>query len=241
MMTRRDFLKITGLSTVALGAGLTIGNLTSNKNSYYAVAGFIPDDEEILSRLIFSFRDRIKSSTGSVIVADPKFYQVINKFDLQANGTDYSGRGNLKYMISRLERKTDSDIIVSDNENVIYSLDDFNYSFTSIRKEIKDRRAQYYFTAEYTETGFLSSIIKSNKREVVIENEKGVVDRIALDKNYKNIIIDGAAGKTGLKIENNIAKVHTSSCRHHICEQSSAGTAGNIIACAPNKVLIKIV
>jgi hypothetical protein len=54
-------------------------------------------------------------------------------------------------------------------------------------------------------------------------------------------LIDGALGKTGLKIENGIARVHTSSCRHGICEHTFANNVGNVIACAPNKVLIKIV
>ncbi|MEJ5263679.1 MAG: NusG domain II-containing protein, partial [Ignavibacterium sp.] len=72
-------------------------------------------------------------------------------------------------------------------------------------------------------------------------NGKGLVDKISLDKNYKNIWVDGLQGKTGLRIENGIAQVHTSSCRHGICKHSIASEVGNIIACAPNKVLIKVV
>ncbi len=121
------------------------------------------------------------------------------------------------------------------------ALDDFTSALENIRTNIKNRKAQYFFTAEYNETDLISSIFKSNKKEIVIENEKGLVDRISLDKNYKNILIDGPQGKTGLKIENGIAQVHTSTCRHGICKHSIASGFGNIIACAPNKVLVKVV
>ena len=67
-----------------------------------------------------------------------------------------------------------------------------------------------------------------------------MVDRISLENNYKNILIDGPQGKTGIKIENGVAQVHTSTCRHGICKHTVASGVGNIIACAPNKVLVKI-
>ncbi|MBK7630238.1 MAG: NusG domain II-containing protein [Ignavibacteriales bacterium] len=87
----------------------------------------------------------------------------------------------------------------------------------------------------------MSSIFKSNRKEIVIENERGLVDRISLNKNYKNVFVDGPLGKTGFKIENGIAQVHTSTCRHGICKHTVASGVGNVIACAPNKVLVKVV
>ncbi len=133
-----------------------------------------------------------------------------------------------------------SDLIVSDTDNSVYSLNDLHYSLSNIRNSLKNRKAEYFFTAEYNETDFLSSIFKTNKKEVVIENEEGLVERISLDKNYKNILIDGPQGKTGLKIENGFVRVHTSSCRNGICKHTLASSVGNIIACAPNKILVKI-
>jgi hypothetical protein len=125
-------------------------------------------------------------------------------------------------------------------ETILFLLDDFTSRLINIRSDIKNRKADYFFTAEYSEIDFLSSIFKSNKKEVVIENEKGLVDRISLESNYKNILIDGSQGKTGLKIENGFVKVHSSTCRHGICRHTTASGVGNIIACAPNKVLVKI-
>jgi len=242
MISRRSFLKIAGLSTVAVGAGFTTGKLIGTKKSvYYAVHGFIPADEQIINKLISAFKNKIKSNSTSVVMADSKIGEVINRLDLQNRNKSFSNSGNITYRLKRLEKQVDSDIIISDDNNSVYSLNELNHSLTKLRSELKNRNAEFFFTAEYKETDLLSSLFNFEKREIVIESEKGLVDKISLDKNYSNILIDGPQGKTGLKIENGIARVHTSTCRHGICKHSIASAVGNIIACAPNKVLIKIV
>jgi hypothetical protein len=242
MISRRNFLKIAGLSTVAVGAGFTTGKLIGDKKSvYYAVHGFIPADEQVISQLVTAFKNKIKSNSNPVVIADSKIGEVINRIDMQYRNNSFSNSGNITYRLKRLDKQVDSDIIISDDNNSVYSLNDLNYSLTNLRSELKNRKAEFFFTAEYRESDLLSSLFNSNKKEVVIENEKGLVYRISLDNNYKNIMIDGPQGKTGLKIENGIAQVHTSTCRHRICKHSVASASGNIIACAPNKVLIKIV
>ncbi|HSW55047.1 MAG TPA: NusG domain II-containing protein [Ignavibacteriaceae bacterium] len=241
MISRRNFLKIAGLTSVALGAGYTTGKLTGNSNSInYTVHGFIPADEQIISQLVSAFKNKIKSNTNPAVIADSKICEIINRIDLKLRNENFSNNGSITYRLKRLDKQIDSDIIISDGNNSVYSLDDFTSILMNIRSDIKNRKADYFFTAEYSETDFLSSIFKSNKKEVIIENEKGLVDRISLDKNYKNILIDGPQGKTVLMIENGIAQVHKSTCRHEICKHSVAGVVGNIIACAPNKVLVKI-
>ncbi|MCJ7554307.1 MAG: NusG domain II-containing protein [Ignavibacteriaceae bacterium] len=241
MISRRNFLKIAGLSAVAVGAGFTTGKLIGNKNSvYYAVHGFIPADEQIISNLVFAFKNKVKSNSNPVVIADSKIGAVINKFDLQSRNNSFSNSGIITYRLKKLVKQVNSDLIVSDADNSVYSLNDLNYALSNIRSCLKNRKAQYFFTAEYNETDFLSSVFKTNTKEVVIENEEGLVERILLDKNYKNILIDGPQGKTGLKIENGIARVHTSSCRNGICKHSVASGVENIIACAPNKLLVKV-
>lgn len=241
MVSRRSFLKIAGLSTVAIGAGFTTGKLVGNsKSANYTLHGFIPADEQVITNLVSAFKNKIKSNTEAIVVADTKIGEIINRIDLKSRKENFSNCGSIIYRIKRLDKQIDSDIIVSDANNSFYSLDDFTSRLLNIRSDIKNRKADYFFTAEYSETDLLSSIFKSNKKEIVIENEKGLVDRISLEKNYKNILIDGPQGKTGIKIENGIAQVHTSTCRHGICKHTIASSAGNIIACAPNRVIVKI-
>ena len=241
MISRRNFLKIAGLTSVALGAGYTTGKLTGNsKTVNYTVHGFIPADEQVIANIVASFKNKIKSNSEPIVIADSKLGETINRIDIKSRKEIFSTNGSITYRLKRLNEQVDSDIIISDVNNSVYSLDDLNSAFENIRAGLKNRKADFLFTAEYTETDFLSSIFKSGSKEVVIENEKGLVDRISLDKGYKNILIDGPQGKTGLKIENGVAQVHKSTCRHGICKHTIASGVGNIIACAPNKVLVKI-
>jgi hypothetical protein len=242
MISRRNFLKIAGLTSVAFGAGYTTGKLTGNSKSInYTVHGFIPADEQVISKLVTAFKNKIKSNSEAVVIADSKIYEFINRCDLQSSKENFSNSGSITYRLKRLDKQMDSDIIISDANNAVYSLNYLNSAFESIRADLKNRKADFLFTAEYNETDFLSSVFKSGSKDVVIENEKGIVDRISLDKNYKNILINGPQGKTGLKVEKGIAQVHISTCRQGICKHSIASVVGNIIACAPNKVLIKVV
>jgi hypothetical protein len=242
MISRRNFLKIAGLTSVALGAGYTTGKLTGNsKTVNYTVHGFIPADEQVIANLVASFKNKVKSNTEPVVIADSKLGEIINRVDIKSRKENFSTKGSITYRLKRLNEQVDSDIIVSDANNSVYSLDDLNSAFEYIRAGLKNRKADFLFTAEYNETNLLSSIFKSGSKEVVIENEKGLIDRISLSKNYFNINIDGPQGKTGLKIEHGIAQIHTSTCRHGICKHTIASGVGNIIACAPNKVLIKVV
>ncbi|MFZ1519105.1 MAG: NusG domain II-containing protein [Ignavibacteriaceae bacterium] len=241
MISRRNFLKIAGLTSVALGAGFSTGKIVSNSKSvYYALHGFIPADEQVIANLVSAFKDKVKSNSEAVVIADTKIGEIINRIDLKSRKENFSNSGSIIYRIKRLDKPIDSDIILSDGNNSVYSLDDLNSTFENLRAGLKNRKADYFFTAEYSETDFLSSICNSNKKEVVIENEKGLVDRISLENNYKNILIDGPQGKTGLKIEKGFVKVHSSTCRHGICKHTKASGVGNIIACAPNKILVKI-
>jgi len=242
MISRRNFLKIAGLSTVAVGAGFTTGRLTSNKESaHFAVHGFIPNDEQIISQLVAAFKNKVRSSSEPVVISDSKMGEVINRFDNKFINNSFSNRGTVTYHLKKIKEEIYSDIIVSDTKNTVYSLNDLYNGFLNIRTNIRNRKAEFLFTAEYEEKDFLSSLFSSHTREVVIENHKGLVERIPLQKEYKNIFVDGLQGKTGLKIDNGIVQVHTSSCRNGICKHTMASNVGNLIACAPNKVLIKIV
>lgn len=241
MISRRSFLKMAGLSTVAIGAGFTSGKFIANKPVYYAAHGFIPDDEQIIKKLVHSFRNKVKSNSQPIIISDSKIGEIINRYHAFPGNESYTAKGSITYRIKRLKNKVDSDIIISDGNNTIYSLEDFNSAFFNLRNDLANKKAEYFITAEYTETNFISNLFNGFQKKVLIENENGIIENISLGKNYKNILVEGPIGKTGLSIENGFVRVHTASCRNKICQHSYAGTVGNIIACAPNKVLIRIV
>lgn len=242
MISRRNFLKIAGLGSIAIAAGYTTGRIAvSSKAVHFVVHGFIPADETVIENLVSSFRKKIGSNAEPVLLADRKIGEIILRYHNNSPSNQFKNNGKIIYRLNRLNKPVDSDIIVSDSANSIYSVDDLNFSFSEIRRNIKNRKADYLFTAEFKDEDLITSIFKTNSKQIVIENEKGLIDKISLNKNYKNILVDGPLGKTGLMVENGFAKVHTSTCRHEICKHSIAGNVGDIIACAPNKVLVKVV
>lgn len=242
MISRRNFLKLAGLSTLAVGSGYITGKLTqSAKPVYYSIHGFIPEDEAVLRNILAAFKQKVKSSSEAVVFSDSKFGDVLTRLDRELNNSNYFDNGKITYKLKRLGKAIDSDVIISDIDNSIYSLDDFNFALANIRSELKGREAKYTLSVEYRETDFLSSLFNRDKREAVIENEKGIAEKISLEKNYRNIWVDGVQGKTGLEVDNGIVRVHTSSCRNEICKHTIAQNTGDVIACAPNKVLVRIV
>lgn len=242
MLSRRNFLKLAGLGSIALTAGYSAGKIIqNNKSEYFIVHGFLPADENILLNLISSFSSKVKSNSQPIIIADNKIGEVVYRLHNQSIKNFFNKSGKVIYRIKKLNNNVEADIIVGDGISSVYSPDDFNYSFFNLRSQLKNKKADFLFTAEFKNENIFSSIMNSNKKEFVIENEKGIVERISIDKNYKNISVNGVYGKTVLSIENEIARVNSSSCKNGICKHTYASETGSIIACAPNKILVKVV
>jgi hypothetical protein len=76
---------------------------------------------------------------------------------------------------------------------------------------------------------------------VIIEVKGQVVQRLDLNASQR-ITVNGAIGKTTVKIEGGAAQVIHSDCPEKICVKTGKIThAGEIIVCVPNKVVIKII
>ncbi len=242
MLSRRNFLKLAGLGSIALTAGYSAGKIIqNNKSEYFIVHGFLPADENILLNLISSFSSKVKSNSQPVIIADTKIGEVVYRLHNQNIKSNFYKDGKVIYRVKKLNNNLDADIIVGDGISSVYSPDDFNFSFFNLRSQLKNKKADLLFTAEFKNENIFSSILNSNKKEFVIENEKGIAERISINSNYKNISVNGVYGKTVLIIENGIARVNSSPCKNGICKHTYASETGSIIACAPNKVLVKVV
>lgn len=242
MISRRNFLKLAGVSTLAVGSGYLTGKLTqTSKRVSYSIYGFIPEDETVVINILTAFKNKVRSSSKAVVLYDSKFGEVLTRFNSELINSNYIDRGKITYTLRKLSKSIDSDIIISDKDNSIYSLDNFNFTFTKLRNDLAGREANHILSAEYCELDFFSTLMAGSSKEVIIENEKGIVERFSLEKNYKNVLVEGVQGKTGLEINNGFVQVHTSTCRNEICKHTIANNIGDIIACAPNKVLVRIV
>jgi hypothetical protein len=243
MMTRKKFIKLGGIATIATGSGYTAGKLLRKpENQHYAVYCFLPSDEKLIVEVVNVFAKTVKSNSTPIINADDDYKYLLQKFLRNNRQSSFPNRGSVSYSVKPLNKHVNSDIIVSDNSKSIYSLNnDFTGELVSIRSMFYGKEAKIFFSAVYKQSNILSSLFSSNQKEIVIENKNGVFDKIPLNSKYKNIIVDGQQGDTEIEINNGLVKVTKSTCRNKLCEKSQhAVNIGDVIACAPNKVLIRI-
>jgi hypothetical protein len=244
MLSRRTFLKSVGIAA-ALGAGFGAGKLFSlSGNKTFALHGFIPADEKYAADVFSAFIKKIRSNSTPIIYAEQDLKRMIEKvYPAAVNGKyGLSSKETISIRMNKLNTEVNGDILLSDASAAVFNPDeDFTSSFIWLRKSLKNTKAQYLISIEYKENDLFSSLFKANDKIVVIENEKGIVDKVDINKSYKNILIDGPQGNTALQISDGLAHVHKSTCRHSICTKAGfISEIGSIIACAPNKVLIKI-
>ncbi len=243
MMTRKKFIKLSGIAAIAAGSGYTVGKLIDNpKNKHYSVYCFLPSDEKIITEVVRAFTTTVKCISTPIINADDHYKYMLQKLVRKHKQTSFSNGGSVLYSVKQLSKYVNSDIIVSDNSKSIYSLkNDFTDELMRIRSLLYGTKAKIFFAAVYRQSNILSSLFSLNQKEIVVENENGTADKIPLDSTYKSIIVDGPQGKTEIEINNGLVKVTKSTCRHKLCEKSQyAANVGDVIACAPNKVLIRI-
>ena len=66
-----------------------------------------------------------------------------------------------------------------------------------------------------------------------------LIDRVRLDKAYRNIEIKGVHGATIFAIDDNQVRVRSSSCRRQLCRTCGDVRSGRIV-CAPNRLVATV-
>jgi hypothetical protein len=237
MLSRRDFLKISGLTTLAAASGFGAGKIFGSiENISLKVQAFLPDMSSA-SELV----KIISGDAGSIVVKGDEAWKrfLTESFASVSSG---SKSGNLIVEVEKLKHSAAGDILFSDMKKNIYNPEtDFDLHMRRLRSEVKKQNALYGFSAFYNNDNLLSSLIKSGTSTVIIEDENGIYDQIKLSGSGKEIFIKGPSGKTGISISNNSVHISSSCCRNSLCKSmGTINSNGSMIACAPNKVLIRI-
>ncbi|MDT8325161.1 MAG: NusG domain II-containing protein [Bacteroidota bacterium] len=246
MISRRSFLKLTGLAAGALGAGFGTGRmLTADSGRRFAMHGFVPDDERTVADLLRLFHAELPSGAGvPVIDADARWHRVLRG----ASGSPTfsagprSGSGRVVVRMQRLGSAVAGDVLVTDDRKRMYHPDgDFSMALRTLRGRLQSAEAEYMFSAEYVEEAPFAALLSSGSM-LVVEDVRGIVDRIRLDDGgSRSFEVDGPQGRTGVTVRNGSAHVHKASCRHALCRKAGfASRPGEVIACAPNRVLLRI-
>lgn len=248
MISRRSFLKLSGLATVVAGAGFGTGSMLGSGSAMsgrrFAMHGFVPDDDRAVADFLRFFSSELPAvKAAPAISADSRWQRVITaslRSGTRSVGPDH-GSGRVSVRMVRIGQPVPGDILVSDDRKRIYDpAGDFSLGLQSLRSTMQSAEARYMISAEYVEETPLASLFASS-RVLVIENERGIVDRIALDGQRRRLDVDGRLGRTGLTVSADGAHVHSASCRHGLCR--GAGVArrpGDVIACAPNRILLRV-
>lgn len=245
MISRRSFLKLSGLAAVATGAGFGTGSMLADGESRrFAMHAFVPDDDSLVRDLLHMFAAELPSGRGlPVIDADMHWSGVIRSALRQKTfsmGSD-QGSGQVRVRMQPLGDPIRGDILLTDDRKRIYDPNsDFTATLQALRGSLKAGEARYMISAEYTETALLSSLFSSGN-VLVVENDRGIIDRITLNGRDRRFDVTGAQGRTGVTISDAGVHVHEASCQHGLCRNAGlASRPGDVIACAPNRVLLRI-
>lgn len=252
MISRREFLKLAGLSTAAFTAGIKIGNAVENSNpvNIYLTA-FLPENDFYLNFVVQKFLDQVetynKNCESVKVLRKLRFsknnhiYNDLEKVKRVVDGKSvvYSS-GDCTISINTLNKEFKSDIFLKDEENSIYQPDKLTELFF-IRDEIRNQDAKYKLICEYRSESLLKKFLAGQNKRVIVEVDNVVVEDISLKKNYKQISITGSNGRINFSIENEKAFVTQSNCRNKLCVHSEPiKDLNQNIVCVPNKVIIKI-
>lgn len=245
-ISRRAFLEASVAGITALIAGYGSGRLISSEPAWsYAIHGFLPADEQIVRQVVSAFY-----ATADVrgyprqIKADPVWSTVIADACASCSRKPQWGgsAGTLLVRMAAINSPVQADILVSDELNAIYDPNrEFDDALLRLRTRLQTHKADFLFSMVYTRRSFLGALLDANDKVAVIRDETGLLDKIRLSQTFKDIWIRGPLGKTGVTIENGQVWVHTATCRNQICRHTGfASQVNEVIACAPNKIMIQI-
>ncbi|OPY88776.1 MAG: hypothetical protein A4E73_03322 [Syntrophaceae bacterium PtaU1.Bin231] len=244
MITRRDFFRLTGLAAAALGTGYTAGKwIAPAEGDRFSISGFLPADRETVTGLAAIFSRRAGASGQPVILAASPWKECILAGSRAAAGERPAKRlaEPVLFRMAPLPQGVPADILVADARTGVYRPDaDFTVAMAEFRRGLQGKTATHFFSAEGRVGGSMH-LFAGSERYAVIESEKGIVDRIPLAASYRSISVDGAQGKTGIEIADGRVSVHSASCRNQLCRHlGPISQDGQLIACAPNRVMIRI-
>jgi hypothetical protein len=236
-LTRRGFLKLVGISAAALSAGYGAGKISLPQNKHsLTLQAFLPADELLVSGLVDAFVSLTGSPANIGASGEPHWADLLQNAAYTAQYP--AAPGMLTLNIMRLQKTIPADLLLSDSRVAVYDPErHFNRRFIQIRQKMYGLSGGMVLTAVYKnrlETA-------SSRQFATIRDQAGLFDRLPLDRDYKDIPVDGPLGKTHLRIAGGMLWIHSASCRQHLCQEAGRlAHLGDRAACAPNRLLVEI-
>lgn len=244
MISRRDFLKIAGLSVAAVGGGYKLGSMFasgSGDTKKVTMAAFLPDSKEEVTKALSVFREfsGIGNSAVTISATGNSELKEVGK-NIFNTGSPSNGK-NLRISVDRLSENVEADILISDGSLSLYNPDlNFNAALTGLRRSLKNKNAGLMVTVTVSDESLFSSYFGGTKTAVVEANGK-IVEKISLERKSSDITVAGSHGNALITVGNGIAYIKHSDCRNKLCSKMGhAHMTNDVVACAPNKVVLRI-
>lgn len=244
MITRRDFLKLSGLAAVALGMGYGAGKMTTalRQTRFFAIHGFLPADPDTLQAVVEAFNVYAPRGAAARVAAEGIWAEAITAAFDPAAQPEGLFAGSVDFRLTPVSAALDSDILVSDSARSVYSPDaEFPSALADLRALLRNRKAVFQFSAEYQQSNRFLEGTNHGSKAIVIRSQDGIFDRIPASRAYQTIAVPGPLGKTMVQLQDGMVRVQEAACRNRICEHTGwVAGVGDVIACAPNHLLLQI-
>ena len=239
-MDRRTFLKHSFFGAAALGLGFKLG-----LNGAPAIAGqrcvlhaFLPDESQDLTQAVQAFLASLPAGSlpsPNVSVA-PRWRDAIQQGLAESSERFVrSGDWQLAFHLEPLATSMPADL-VSQLDGSLQTPMAFSSELAALRRQLQGRKASLALTARLEPAPEVG-----RGRVLLVENERGLQERIALKGRSHTLELKGAMGTTRVRVDAEGVRVAEAGCRHQTCKcQGIIRHPGELIACAPNRLLLRI-
>lgn len=242
MIDRRSFLKTAVLGGAAFGVGLKLGEhfgAGAGGGRRVVLHGFLPADEGLIGETLGAFLALEGGRLPAPVLAAVPAWRATAAGALRTAADRYvrDPQRLFSVQVTTLDDALPADFMLQLGDRVLDPRAGLDARLLHLRERLRGRQAQVAVSCRLEARGEL----RGAQRVLVIETERGVQDRIALTGPARRLELDGPAGRTSVACDADGVRVTAASCRHATCRrQGTIAQPGELIACAPNRVVLRI-
>lgn len=240
MTTRRNFLRTAILGGAAFTAGLKLGGgLDAHPADRVTLHGFLPADAAALDRFLLTFLAAQPGALPAPAVDAPMRWRTAVATPLRTAADRYQRQATRVFdvAVAPLETPLPADIMWQQENLVVAPGAGLGDQLMALRESLRGRQAELAVTCRLRPRPDATA----GARVLVVENERGVQERLPLAGAQRRVELAGALGGTRLVFGAEGARVVAASCRHETCRrQGAVSQPGEMIACAPNRLVMRV-
>jgi hypothetical protein len=234
-ISRRELLKLAGVSAAGLGLGLGVGRLARvESGNAFALQAFLPNDQATATALFAAFT-ALSGRPKEMLIYDEAGWEA--PLRSVSTGVAIITGGVTILTVKHLNASLPADLLLSDTRTAVYDpATQLGERLARLRQLLRGQTAVWAFSAAHHPVMW-----GGQRRVALLRDERGMVDRLPLERSFRDIPLEGPCGRTHLRLAEGQVWVHAASCRHRQCQQAGRiSLPGERTACAPNHLLVEI-